>query len=365
VLLLAGCGSNEGSPAAGREILVLGVAGLADEKDPSLSGMIRGVELAISQYNSNPDSRYEVELKQLGTKVTPGEAGATAGDITKTERLIGVIGPFNEQDVAELGPAFDGAGVPFLVPPLSATSIPEPGWRSFRRLIANDRQEGEVLAGHTARKVAGNIVLVVEESDPGQSFAAGAKEALDAEGRPPARTESVKSKQTYGNLATSLVQGAPDAILFGGGGETGTALLDALRKADFKGLYVASHQTRDMHPKALGGGVISSSPGADSTDSSARSFVEDYREKFDTFPVPFALESYEGAFMLLEAVEEVDAKPREVTQFLQQNPNFLGDSKSYEFDPAGELPEAPVWIYESTDGFWKLAGRSDRLAAPG
>jgi ABC-type branched-subunit amino acid transport system substrate-binding protein len=93
--------------------------------------------------------------------------------------------------------------------------------------------------------------------------------------------------------------------------------------------------------------------------------VQDYREKFDAFPVPFALEAYEGAFMLLEAIEEVDAKPREVTSFLQQNPGFLGDSKSYEFDPAGELPEAPVWIYESTDGFWKLAGRSDRVAAAG
>ena len=358
-----GCGSSEGAPPVGREILVLGVVGIADDNNPGLTGMIRGVELAVSQYNSGADSRYEIELKQLGTKAAPGEAGATAGDITRTERLIGVIGPFNEQDAAELGPAFDGAGVPFLVPPLSATSIPHPGWRSFRRLIANDRQEGEVLAGHATRKVAGSIVIVFEDSAPGQSFAAGAKESLEAEGRPPARTESVEASQGYGNLATSLVEGAPDAILFGGGGETGTALLDALRKADFQGLYIASHQLRDMHPQALGGGVISSSPGADSTDSSARSFVEDYREKFDAFPVPFALEAYEGAFMLLDAVEEVDAKPREVTQFLQQNPGFLGDSKSYEFDPAGELPEAPVWIYESTDGFWKLAGRSDRIAA--
>jgi len=364
VLLLAGCGSNEAAPAAGREILVLGVVGVADDTNPSLTGMIRGVELAVSQYNGHADSRYEIELKQLGIKAVPGEAGgATAGDITRTERLIGVIGPFNEQDLAELGPAFDGAGVPFLVPPLSATSIAEPGWRSFRRLIANDRQEGEVLAAYATGKVAGNIVIVAEDSGPGQSFAAGAKEVLEAEGRPPARTESVEAKQTYGNMAASLVEGAPDVILFGGGGETSTALLDALRKAGFKGLYVASHQTRDMHPQALGGGVISSSPSADSSDSSARSFVQDYREKFDSFPVPFALEAYEGAFMLLEAIEEVDAKPREVTRFLQQNPGFLGDSKSYEFDPAGELPEAPVWIYESTDGFWKLAGRSDRVAA--
>lgn len=66
--------------------------------------------------------------------------------------------------------------------------------------------------------------------------------------------------------------------------------------------------------------------------------------------------------MLLEAVEEVQGDPRDVTDFLKVNRRFRGDSKSYEFDDRGEPLNAPVWIYESTNGGWKLSGRSDRLA---
>ena len=342
---------------------MLGIAAVSDDANPGLTAMIRGVELAVEQYNGNPDSRYEIELKELGIKPAPGEAGATEGDITKTERLIGVVGPFSEQEITEIGPNFEASRMSFVVPPITATSVPQGGWTTFRRLVANDRQEGEVLSRYAAGKVDGGIVIVAEDSDAGAAFAAGAKEWLDGNGRPPARTESVEAGDALGNLGTSLTQAAPGAILYGGGGQTGTALLEALRKAEFKGLFVASHQLREMHPGGLGAGVVSSSPAADPSDAASERFATSYRDEYGAVPGPYALEAYEGALMLLEAVEEVEARPRDVTEFFRRNTSFLGDSKRYDFDASGELPDAPLWIYESAEGSWRLAGRSDRVIA--
>ncbi|MGQ0679753.1 MAG: ABC transporter substrate-binding protein [Actinomycetota bacterium] len=360
-LLLGACGGEPALPA-GRELLVLGVVGTDEENLPGFAGMVQGVRLAVDQYNRNQDSRYEIELKQLATKVAPGEGGSTSGNIAKTERLIGVIGPFSEQDAAELGPQFEGAGVPFIIPPITANSVPQEGWRSFRRLVANDRQEGGVLAKLAAGRVNGSIVIVAEQSAPGQAFAAGAKEVLDEAGRPPARTESIEAGKVMDTLAASVVEGGAEAILYGGGAQTGAALLDGLRKASFKGVLVASHQLRDAHPQGIGPGVISSSPEANSGDASVTSFVETFRSRFDAPPQPFALEAYEGTFMLLDAIEEVEGKPREITRFLQLNPDFRGDSKLYRFTPEGELTEPPLWIYESQSGSWRFTGRSDRPA---
>ncbi|HEX2053113.1 MAG TPA: ABC transporter substrate-binding protein, partial [Actinomycetota bacterium] len=160
------------------------------------------------------------------------------------------------------------------------------------------------------------------------------------------------------NLSAAIVKAGPEAVLYGGGGASGKALVDGLRKAGFKGLMVASHQIRDLNPAGLGGGVVSVSPGSD--PAASQRFSARYEDRFDAKPPVFALEAYEGALMLLDAVEEVQGDPRMVGEFLRLNRRFRGDSKNYDFDDRGEVVNAPAWIYESTNGGWRLAGRSDR-----
>lgn len=362
-LTLVACGGAEAVPEAGREILVLGVMGTSDSDQAPIVGMIRGVQLAVDQYNGNQDSRYEIELKEFNTRPAPGEAGAGESEIANTERLIGVVGPFAPDEVSALGPALESSGLPYMVPSVTATSVPEDGWRSFRRLVANDRQEGKTLAAVAADRVGGAIALVTEESGEGEPFQEGAKEALAALERPPIRTDTVEPGDPPINLSAALAKAAPEAVLYGGGGASGKALLDELRKAEFKGVVVASHQIRELNPTGLGGGVISDSAAADPADPGVARFAGRFEDEFDAPPPQFALEAYEGAVMLLEAVEEVQGDPREITGFLQLNRKFRGDSKAYEYNDRGEPVNAPVWVYESTNGGWKLSGRSDRILA--
>lgn len=361
-LLLVACGGSESASEAGREILVLGVLGTSETESPQILGMIRGVEQAVDEYNDNPDSRYDIELKEFNTEPQPGEAGAGESAIANTERLIGVVGPFALPAIQSLAPALESFGLPYMVPSVMAASVPDGGWRSFRRMVANDRQEGRALASYAAERVTGAIALVTEDSAEGEPFAEGAKEALEAAGRPASRTETVKPDDPPITLSGTLTKEAPEAVVYGGGGASAKSLLDNLRKAGYQGILVASHQIRELNPDGLGGGLISSSAAADPAGPAAERFKERYENRFDAAPTGFALESYEGALMLLEAVEEVQPNPRSVTEFLRQNRRFRGDSKNYEFDERGEPVDSPVWVYESTNGGWKFAGRSDRMA---
>jgi branched-chain amino acid transport system substrate-binding protein len=361
-LILAACGGSEPAPEAGKEILVLGVMGTSDSKQAQVVGMIRGVQQAVAEYNDNPDSRYDIELKEFNTEPEPGEAGAGETEIANTERLIGVVGPFTLKDITGLAPALENSGLSYMVPSVTDVSVPAEGWSGFRRLAANDLQEGRVLAAHAAERVSGAIALVTEESGEGEPFAEGAKQALASIQRPPSRTETVEKGDPPITLSGALTKEAPEAVVYGGGGESAKALLDNLRKAGYKGLLVASHQIRELNPDGLGGGVISNSAGADPSDPNAAEFAGRFKDRFDAAPTSFALESYEGALMLLEAVDEVQGNPRDVTQFLRLNRKFRGDSRNYEFDDKGEPVNTPLWIYESTNGGWKFSGRSDRLA---
>lgn len=362
-LTLVACGGSSASPASGREILVLGVMGTSDSENGTVVGMIRGVRQAVAEYNGNPDSRYEIELKEFNTQAAPGEAGAGESEVANTERLIGVIGPFFLPEVESMGPALESSGLPFIVPSVTSTAVPADGWRSFRRLVANHRREGAALAAYAADRVGGAIALVTEESAEGQPFAEGAKQTLDELQRAPVRADTVEPGDPPTNLSAALASAAPEAVLYGGGGASGKALLDGLRNAGYSGLVIASHQLRELNPAGLGGGVISDAVASDPAAPVAERFAGRYEDRFDAPATHFSLEAYEGALMLMEAIEEVQGNPRAITDFLQLNRRFRGDSKSYEFDDRGEPVNPPVWIYESTNSGWRLAGRSDLLAA--
>lgn len=355
---LVACGGSDSVPEAGREILVLGVMGTTDSDNPSVVGMIRGVQQAVAEYNGNDDSRYEIEIKQFNTQAAPGEAGAGESEVANTERLVGVVGPFVAAEVQSLGPALETTGLSYIVPSVTAAEVPEEGWRNFRRLVASDRQEGRILAAHAAGRVGGGIVLVTEQSPEGEPFAEAAREELERLQRAPARADTVEPNDPPVNLSKAIVTAAPEAVVYGGGGASGKALLDELRKAGFQGLVVASHQIRDLNPAGLGGGVVSVSAGSD--PAASERFAGRFEDRFDAQPPVFALEAYEGALMLLEAAEEVQGDARTVSEFLRRNRSFRGDSKSYDFDDRGEPVNPPMWIYESTNGGWRLAGRSDR-----
>ncbi|HEX2052702.1 MAG TPA: ABC transporter substrate-binding protein, partial [Actinomycetota bacterium] len=330
VTFLTACGGNDTVPEAGREILVLGVMGTSDSDDAGILGMIRGVEQAVAEYNGNDDSRYEIDLEEFNTQATPGEAGAGESQVANSERLVGVVGPFAAAEVESLGPAFEASGVPYLIPSVTASSVPQDGWRNFRRLVANDQREGRILAAHAAGRVGGGIVLVTEDSAEGEPFAEGAKEELERLQRAPSRVDTVEPNDPPVNLSAAIVKAGPEAVLYGGGGASGKALIDELRKAGFQGLMVASHQIRDLNPAGLGGGVVSVSPGSD--PAASQRFAARYEDRFDAKPPVFALEAYEGALMLLDAVEEVQGDPRMVGEFLRLNRRFRGDSKNYDFD---------------------------------
>lgn len=361
LLSLAGCASQAPAFEVGREARLLGAMATRDAGDPSVAGMVQAVQLAVDRYNGNPDSRYEIEFREFATDAGPGEAGAGRGDLERTARLIGIVGPFNAAEVNELGPRFFEARMPFVLPSVNMDSAPPDGVRSFRRLIANDTQEGRVLGAHAARIVPGALALVTEDSDPGRAFSEGARQGLAETGRSFARVESVAAGSGADALSTALVESGVEAVVYGGEAGTGTTLVQALQSRGYPGRMVTSHQVRLGNPDGLGAGVIGSSLCADPPAAAAPDFAEAFQDAHGVPPPPCALEAYEGAWMLLEAIEEVEANAAVVTEFLQSNRRFRGESKQYEFNEAGELPNAPVWIHESTESGWESSGRSDRV----
>lgn len=364
-LLLQACGTGGAVDASGRDRLNLAVLANFDTPDPLAAGVVRGVEMAISEYNARSDSTFQVHLVKVSSGGKDGPAEA-AKRVVAIDRLIGVLGPLRTEDALAAQPVFEAAAVPFLTPSVSSNQVPQRDWRSFRRLVASDRREVAVLMDITTRKVKGAIDIFDDGSKTGVFFAAGAHEELDAKHRPVPRSESLPAKGDLKPLAASVVQSPPDAIFYSGGAGRGMQFWVALKRAGYKGAFVASHQIREAKvDNAETSGIISDSPAADTSDAGLADFVAAFRQRFGAPAAPLSAESHEGALMLLEAIQEVEPKPATIADFFRLNRGFLGDTKSYEYDDLGDLPTAPIWTYELKGTAWKLTGRSDHFIGQG
>jgi ABC-type branched-subunit amino acid transport system substrate-binding protein len=362
-VLAAAC-DEPARQAGGREILVIGAAGA--EGQPLTKSALNGVDLAVAEYNANPDSSYQVRRAVFNTAATPEGANAAAQTLIATERLIAVVGPHLPDEVLTVGGPLSERNIPFLIPAVADIRLAQQGWRSYRRLVANDFAEGEALGTEAVtRGDRGKAAIFHDGGSSHASVADGARSALEKQQVPITRYEAAGGKSPdFSSLAPGILSDPPSAIIYSGPAGRAGAFLAALRKAGFKGIFLASHDARVPEfreaAKEAAEGAISTCVCADPSDAELEAFVGQYRDKFRSTPAPFAAEAYEGTLMVLEAIQEVEPRPRAISDFFRVANSFLGDTKLYRYADNGELEAPPVWLFRLRGDRWELIGRSGR-----
>lgn len=367
--LAPACAAEPLNRPARDRIVLGGLGALSGEGSEVAAGILRGVELAISEYNTDPDSRYEVGLQRADTKQSTEAAVAAATDLTLAAGLVGVIGPFRAEEVEVVGSVFETTGIAFLVPSVSDSAVG--GWGTFRRLVPNDAVAGEAVGAEAAARARRDRVAIFYDEGPlSVAGAEGAKRAIEMAKGTLARFEALGPKTDLGGLATGLAGESPAAVIFFGPSERAASFSTALKGAGFTGRVMVPRMARDRQFTELvadkGEGILGTSIPADPGDPSLERFATAHRDRFKSPPALFAAEAYEGALMLLEAAEAVDGPPsaQAVTHFLRSARRFTGDSRTYAFNEQGELLASPVWVLELRGGQWQLVGRSSTPALP-
>lgn len=365
VALVAGisCSSPTPTPAA-RERLLIGTLGVfSGEAAQQNIHVIRGVELAIKQYNADPQSSYDVKLHREDTKGSADGATEAASNLAAAELLIGVVGPLSFDEAELAGPLLDQSQTPFLMPSVTNSELSGHGWISFRRLVADDRREGEAVAGEILSRTK-KVALIHDGAGPGIAFVEGARAVLESAKASVRILELPQrpGKNDWKTASASVMQEPPEVVAFAGPADKAGTLITNLRAAGYKGQYYTSHASRDPAFGQAGGeataGAFSTCVCADPSDPRLNEFSVAFRAEFSERPPPFAAEAYEGALMLLEAVEEVEPKRQTLVEFFRSSPVFRGDTKRYEFEGSGELLRPTVSLYEWQEAKWHPRGRT-------
>ncbi|MGH2813120.1 MAG: ABC transporter substrate-binding protein, partial [Actinomycetota bacterium] len=219
-----------------REEKVLGVLGtFSGAAAENTEAITRGVELAVDEYNDDPEGSFAVRMLKADTKGTGRGAATAAETLAGHDLLVGVVGPFVHGELAAAGPVLDAAQVPFVVPSVSDPALAS---SSFRRLIPNDRSAGQAAARAAVARIGEGGVAMFHDNNP-QSVASaeGARVELEKAGIKISRIAVLGNPR---RAARSLRDSPPAAVLSFGPGDRAGSFFAALAEVEFRGRFVGS-----------------------------------------------------------------------------------------------------------------------------
>ena len=132
-----------------------GLAGAASEA--------KWARLAVANENAQYGTRFDVVVKNGFN--TSASAKSIAKAIVADASIIGVVGYATSTTTAAGGPVLSRAGLAYVSPSATRTSLADGSLPGFYRVVASDAQQGPAIARYIQKDLKGTKVVVVQQPD--------------------------------------------------------------------------------------------------------------------------------------------------------------------------------------------------------
>ena len=319
------------------------------------------------------------ELAELGItleyvpaddQVDPAVAPTVARKLIQDEAVVGVVGPIFSSTTTAAAPLFTEANMGFMSIS-SATELTTHGW-SFNRLEANDDRQGTTIAEYAARTLGLKTIAVVDDGSLyGSGLASVVATVATDNGMTVTTREQIDQKaDDYSAAISKILANGADAVFLGAGFTIEAAFNRQLREKGYDGVFFAPGGSLNTDYVAQAG------PGSEGTyftcpcapapafggpaSGALADFVSAYTDAYSEPPQAYAAESFDAANLIIAALKAGRTDRAGVLAHVREA-NFEGVTKTYAFEPNGELKGAGVNIYQVKSGEIRWLGTSEEL----
>jgi branched-chain amino acid transport system substrate-binding protein len=309
----------------------------------------------VAQANDLP---VDIEWTMLDDRGDPDLSRELAEKAVADSRYVGIVGPMGSTEAFANAPIFDAAGLLQVSPCASHPDLCQQGYRTFFRLVPNEKVQGTELARIARRYLGADRAAVVHDADAfgtsvADNFGSGYRELG---GTIVARENFKQGPDEYGSLADAIAASEPDVVFFAVHAHEGTLVSQEIRNRAVGVPFLGTDGLKTSF--FLGGG----DPGAEAYHThsgadfnrmpSASSFRENYVSRFPADST-YSPEAYDSAMLVVEAIRRAERPTRDAVldAFLAMN-DFEGITGKVRFSEEGERLDAPVSLYrvEKVDG---------------
>lgn len=377
-VIAAACGDDDdasGGSASDEQVVKIGVIAPIDGGLTSFGkGIENSVQLAVDEANDAdaiPGFTIEVAAEDDSSDAETGKAAAAT--LAADNAVIGVVGTYNSAVAAEVAPVLEDAGIAMISPgntdPAltvgSDATTPERQFDNYFRVVANDSQQGVVLADYATGDLGLTTAAVVNEEKPvSQGLADAFTAAFTAAGGEVVSTHVVPDGTTdFTDVAGEIAPLDPQLLFFGGEYEVAAAFRNAA--AEINAPLMGGDGIKDdaylTDTGAAGEGDYASSIGAPLESlASAADYAAAYEEAaFDDPPSAFGPYAYDAANLLiaaaasaLEGLDDVTPEARAAVVDEVQAADSEGVTGRLAFDEYGDTVTKVFTIYQVEGTEW-------------
>lgn len=371
-LLAAACGKQESAPATkaaapqAPDALVVRIGSASPLTGPQAHIGIdirNGVQLAVDDVNAAGleigGKKVKLELVAEDDEANPTKATTVAQKLVDA-KVAGVVGHFNSGASIPASKIYSDAGIPQISPGSTNPKYTQQGFKTTFRLVANDDQQGPVLARFAVGKLSAKNIAVIDDSTAyGQGLADAFEKTAKADKANIVAREHTTDKDTdFKAILTKIKGRKPDLIMFGGIDPQAGPMVKQMQELGIKAKFIGGDGIQTPNFIQLAGnsadGVMASIPGLPKEQMpGGTQFMAKFKQKFNADVQLFAPMGYDAVMVLVDAMKR--AGSTESAKILPEvaKTQYQGVIGPIAFDDKGDLQNGPLTIYAVKAGKWE------------
>jgi branched-chain amino acid transport system substrate-binding protein len=374
VVALAACGKKEEAPAAKAEPAKATAAAPAAEVvkighvAPLTGGIAHlgkdnenGARLAIEEINAAGglkigDKTIKLDLVAEDDKADPKEGTLAAQKIVDSG-AVAVVGHLNSGTTIPASKIYADAGMAQISPSATNPKYTEQGFKTAFRVVANDNQQGAVLANYAADTLKAKTIAIIDDRTAyGQGLADVVERVAKEKGIKVVAREFTNDKATDFNAILTKVRAAKaDVVMYGGMDATAGPMAKQMKQLGIKSTFLAGDGVCSPEfPKLAGdaAGILHCSMAGEAVEKLAKGqeFVDKYKKRFNADVQVYSPYSYDAVYIIAEAMKRAGKADRQSIAAEVPKTNYAGLTGQIAFDEKGDIKGGAISMFKVVNG---------------
>ena len=258
--------------------------------------------------------------------------------------VVAVAGGYCSSAAIPASAVYHDAGVAFVADASSNPKLTDQGFENVFRVIGRDDQQGPYAAGFMINALKAKKIAIIHDNT---LYAKGLADATKAalEGKPGVQVvffdAVTPGEKDFSAVLTKVKSLSPDVTYYTGYYPEGGLIAKQFKDLGVSGKFMAGDANNDPTFISEAGpaseGVFVTSTPLPQDQSSAKSFIDRYKKRWNQDPGPYSALEYDAVNVVINAIKQSGSTDRAtIIKAITATKNYQGATGAINFDKKGD-----------------------------